>query len=344
VTRSQRTAVVVIALVVVPLLFLASGAVWFWTELHPLGGAGSHLEVQIAPGWGVPRIGDELAHHHVIDSSLVFSVYARLNGDTKFEAGTYELRKHMGVSAAVKTLKAGPKVNYSIITIPPGLWLKEIAARVAKIPGMNAQTFMQSTQNNAVRSSSAFEPANVNNLEGLLWPDTYKVSAEEDEIQVLKTMADTFIVKATALGLPDANVQGHGAYDIVTIASMIEAEAKTAADRPLIASVIYNRLARSMPLQIDATLIYARGDPRNRSISDADKQINSPYNTYLHTGLTPTPIAAVSEASLRAALNPASTTYLYYVVIDKQGDHAFASTLAEQNANIQRAKDNGVLP
>jgi len=343
VTRSQRTAVVVIALVVVPLLVMASGAVWFWTELHPLGGAGAHIEVQIAPGWGVPRIGDELAPQHVIDSSLVFSVYARLNGDTRFEAGTYDLSKHMGVSAAVKALKAGPKVNYSVITIPPGLWLKEIAQRVAKIPGMSAQTFMQSTQNNAVRST--FEPPGVNNLEGLLWPDTYKVSAEEDEIQVLKTLADTFTVKATAAGLSkDTNVQGHGAYDVITIASMIEAEAKTDADRPLIASVIYNRLGRAMPLQIYATLIYARGNPKNRSISDADKQINSPYNTYMHTGLTPTPIAAVSEASLRAALNPASTTYLYYVVIDKQGDHAFASTLAEQNANIQRARAAGVLP
>jgi peptidoglycan lytic transglycosylase G len=344
VTRSQRTAVVVIVLVVVPMVVLASGAMWFWTELHPLGGAGSKTEVQIAPGLSISSIGDELAHKGVIDSSLVFSVYARLNGDTRFEAGTYELRKHMGVSAAVRSLKAGPKINYSLITIPPGLWLTEIAQRVAKIPGMNAQTFLQSAHNKAVRSSSQFEPSTVNNLEGLLWADTYKVSADEDEIQVLKTMANTFIVKATALGLQNANVQGHGAYDIVTIASMIEAEAKTDADRPLIASVIYNRLARGMPLQIDATLIYARGNAKNRSLSDADKQINSPYNTYAHTGLPPTPIAAVSQASLEAAMNPATTTYLYYVVIDKQGDHAFASTLAEQNANIQKARENGVLP
>jgi UPF0755 protein len=99
-----------------------------------------------------------------------------------------------------------------------------------------------------------------------------------------------------------------------------------------------------MPLQIDATLIYARGDVNNRSLSNDDKLIDSPYNTYEHTGLPPTPIAAVSAASLRAALAPASTPYLYYVVIDKAGHTAFASTLAGQDANIGIAKANGVLP
>jgi len=107
--------------------------------------------------------------------------------------------------------------------------------------------------------------------------------------------------------------------------------------------VIYNRLAQNMPLQIDATLIYARGDPTNRKLSDHDKQINSVYNTYTHAGLPPTPIAAVSTASLKAALAPATTPYLYYVVIDKKGDTAFATTLEQQNANIAQAKANGAF-
>ena len=98
-----------------------------------------------------------------------------------------------------------------------------------------------------------------------------------------------------------------------------------------------------MPLQIDATLIYARGNPANRSVTEKDKLIDSPYNTYLHTGLPPTPIAAVSAASLQAALNPADTSYLYYVVVDKQGHTAFASTLEQQNQNIAIARRNGVL-
>jgi UPF0755 protein len=191
---------------------------------------------------------------------------------------------------------------------------------------------------------SPFEPEGVSSLEGLLWPDTYKVAAEEDEIQLLKTMEQTFEKKAATLGLATANVQGYGAYDVIKIASLIESEAKVAGDRPKIASVIYNRLRRNMELQIDATLIYARGDPKNRKLSDADKSIDSPYNTYTHKGLPPSPIAAVSEASLRAALNPEATDFLYYVVIDKQGNHAFGRTLNEHQQNIDRARAAGVLP
>src|SRR5262249_19248581 len=144
---------------------------------------------------------------------------------------------------------------------------------------------------------------------GLLWPDTYKISASEDEIQVLHTMEQTFVDRATALGLAGATVQGHDAYDIIKVASLVEAEAKVPEDRPLIASVIYNRLAHNPPmmLQVDATLIYARGDPKKRTLTNADKKIASPYNTYLHYGLPPTPIAAVSAASLQAALHPAQT-------------------------------------
>ena len=112
------------------------------------------------------------------------------------------------------------------------------------------------------------------------------------------------------------------------MASLIEAEAKVPQDRPLIASVIYNRLAADMPLQIDSTVIYARGNPADRALRPKDLQIKSPYNTYLNTGLPPTPIGAVSDASLRAAIAPAHTTYLYYVIAGKDGHHAFSSTYA----------------
>jgi UPF0755 protein len=340
-SRRQRTWLVLVGLVVVPLVTLMILVGWFTWQLNPPGGAGAKVEVQIARGCGVPCIGEQLSHRGVIGPPWVFNVYARLHGDSNFKAGTYELKKNMGVSPAVKTLKAGPHIAYVQLTIPPGFWLKQIAARVGKLPGLNIDSFTQATQNNAVRS--AFEPANVNNLEGLLWPDTYNISAEEDEILVLSTLSQQFEKRAVTLGLANANVRGYGAYDIIKVASLVEAEAKIDADRPLIASVIYNRLAQGMPLQIDATLIYARGDQSNRSLSNADKLIASPYNTYAHTGLPPTPIAAVSAASLKAALAPATSPYLYYVVIDKQGHTAFATTLEQQNANIALAKRNGAF-
>jgi len=130
---------------------------------------------------------------------------------------------------------------------------------------------------------------------------------------------------------------------VLTIASMVQAEAATAHDRPLIASVIYNRLARHMPLQIDSTIIYGRGDPANRALHQSDLERPSPYNTYLHAGLPPTPIGSVSDASLLAAMHPAHTSYLYYVVHSKSGKHAFSSTYEQWQQDVQYAKDHGLL-
>jgi len=340
-TRRQRTLLVIGLLVVLPLSLLAIGAGWFWFQIGACNGGKNSVEVQVLKGWSVPRIGDELHKRGLIGSPLVFSVYTRLHGDTSFEAGTYSMRKHMCIRDAVHILKAPPHLAFSRLTIPPGFWLKQIAARVQRLPGFDQAAFLESSENNAVRS--AYEPQGVNNLEGLLAPNTYDINAEEDETDILQTMVTQFDKTANKLGLARASVQGYGAYDIIKIASLIESEAKTERDRPLIASVIYNRLAQHMPLQIDSTLIYARGNPADRTLSNRDKQINSPYNTYTHVGLPPTPIAAVSLASLQAALAPAQTPYLYYVVADKQGNHAFATTLDEQNQNIAKAKAAGLV-
>jgi UPF0755 protein len=341
VRRHRRVAYVVIALVVVPLSVILVAGGWFWWQLDPPGKPGDTVQVQVERGWGVPEIADELAGHDVIGSSLVFNVYARLNGDTKFQAGTYEMREGMGVRGAIDALKDGPRIDYTNLAVPPGLWLQQVSERVGKLPGRSGEAFLEDSRNNAVRSR--LQPESVSSLEGLLWADTYRISDSEDEIDVLKTMVSLFEKKADALGLSNATVGPYGPYDIVKIASLIESEAAVEADRPLIASVIYNRLAQGMPLQIDATLIYARGKPDERDLSNTDKQIDSPYNTYVHAGLPPTPISSVSEASLRAAMAPAQTNFLYYVVADKSRRHAFAATYEEHLANIERAKEAGAL-
>ena len=340
--RRGRITLVIIAVVLIPILVLGFIAAWFFWEINGHGHPGAVVHVQVDPGWGVPRIATELHKQHIVGSSLAFNVYARLNGDNSFQAGTYDLHTNLGVRAAVAALKAGPRINYVKLLAPPGLWLQEIAGRVGKLPNRNGQTFLAATHNNAVRS--AFEPAGTTNLEGLLRPDTYKVSASQDEISILQSMVTAFDTHAQHLGLSTASVDGHGAYDIIKIASLIESEAKVPQDRPLIASVIYNRLKANMPLQIDSTVIYARGKPGDRSLSAADlTNIKSPYNTYLHTGLPPTPIGSVSDASLRAAMAPAQTDYLYYVLAGKDGHHAFSSTYEGQQQNIAAAKRLGLL-
>ena len=159
-------------------------------------------------------------------------------------------------------------------------------------------------------------------------PDTYQVSSSQDEIGILQAMVTEFDTNAKKLGLA-AEVDGHSAYDIIKVASLIESEAKVPQDRPLIASVIYNRLAANMPLQIDSTVIYARGDPANGHL-EADLDRRGRTTRACTTGLPPTPIGAVSDASLRAALAPAQTPYLYYVLAGKDGHHAFSIDLEEQ--------------
>jgi UPF0755 protein len=338
--RRRRKVVVVLLVLGIPFVALGAAAVWSWWQLDPPGGAGATVEVQVERGWGVPEIADELSDQGVIGSSFVFNAYSRLQGDTDFQAGTYTMQKDMGVRDAIDALKSGPTIDYSTLAVPPGLWLQQVSERVGELPGRSGEAFLEAGRNNAVRS--VMQPESVSSLEGLLWSDTYKISDSEDEIDMLETMVSSFETKATELGLVNANVQGLGPYDIVKIASLIESEARVDEDRPLIASVIYNRLAQGMPLQVDATLIYARGDASNRTLSDVDKQIDSPYNTYVHAGLPPTPISNVSEASIRAAMAPAQTPYLYYVVADGEGRHAFATTYDEHLANIQRAEAAGV--
>jgi len=340
--RGGRITVVIVLVVLVPLLALGSAVGWFFYELDGHGSPGAMTKVNLERGWGVPRIAQQLQHDGIIGSSLVFNVYTRLHGDNSFQAGIYELHKNLGVKDAVKALQHGPKIDYVVLRVPPGLWVQQVADRVGNLPGLRAQPFLQDTHNNAVRS--VFEPADVNNLEGLLRPDTYKVSNSQDEISILQTMVTAFDTHAKALGVDTADVEGHTAYDIIKIASLIESEAKVPQDRPLIASVIYNRLRQNMPLQIDSTVIYGRGDHANRNLTPADlENVKSPYNTYLHAGLPPTPIGSVSDASLRAALAPAQTDYLYYVLAGKDGHHAFASTLEQQNQNIAAARAAGVL-
>ncbi len=338
----RRVWAVVLILVVAPLLVIGVAALWFWWQLDPPGSAGDTVEVRVDDGWSVSRIGDELVDRDVIGSSVVFNVYTRLKDRRDFQAGTYDLERNMGVSAAVSALEAGPTIDYGEVAVPPGLWTQEVATRVGEqLPGHNSDAFLAAVRSGAKRSK--YQPEGNTSLEGLLWPSTYRIADTDDEIDVLGAMVSEFERNADALLLESASVEGRTPYEILVIASLIEAEAGTDEDRPLIASVIYNRLREDMPLQIDATLLYASGDPTKQSISEADQQVDSPYNTYLNKGLPPTPIAGVSEASLRAALAPADTDFRFYVVADASGRHAFAPTYEEHLANIEAARAAGIL-
>jgi UPF0755 protein len=211
-----------------------------------------------------------------------------------------------------------------------------IADRVGQIPGLSRDRFLEVARSNIVRSK--FQPANVTSLEGLTWPDTYYVSKADTEETLLTTLVRHFDQQATRAGLATSA----DPYRTVIIASLIQTEAKLDVDRPLIAAVVENRLRDDMPLQIDATLLYARGS-RDGPITDADYDNPSPYNTYRNLGLPPTPISTVTKTSIDAALHPADVPYKFYVLIDPSGKHKFATTYEEHQRNVEEARRKGLL-
>jgi UPF0755 protein len=234
----------------------------------------------------------------------------------------------------------GP-TSYAVV-VSPGLTLAQIAQRVGVVPGHSAGHFLAVARSGEVRSP--YQPQTVNSLEGLLFPATYSVTPDESDRKILAEMVRRFDRAAGQIGLDRAPSLVHvSPYQAVTVASMIEREAGLPGDRGKVATVVYNRLAKGMRLQIDATVIYALGRPVT-ALSLKDLQVNSPYNTYLVKGLPPTPIASPSVASLEAALHPTAGPWLYYVVVSKNGAEAFSVTYAQQLKNIALAKQRGVLP
>ena len=339
--RRRRRTLLAIALVLVPVVLVLLAGGWFLYELNPPGGAGKRVGVDIPRRTGTSEIGDLLADKGVIGSSQAFQIYVGVTRAGPFAPGHYTMRENLGVRDAVNTLKSGPaKGPEARLVVPPGLTLSEIADRVGALKGHSRDAFLQVAQSGAVRSK--YQPPDVTSLEGLLFPDTYFVSKDETDQQILTRLVSKFDEVADAIRLSEPNAAGLSPYQTIITASLIEREAKLDEDRPLISAVIHNRLAAGQALQIDATVCYAKGGC-TQSPTSADLAIDSPYNTYKVAGLPPTPISTVTATSLRAAQTPAQVPYLYYVLSDKNGKHAFATTPEEHQRNVEEARKKGLL-
>src|SRR6266581_3518933 len=213
------------------------------------------------------------------------------------------------------------------MTIPEGFRLTEIAARVHSLFGIPTKEFLTEAESGSY-TLPPYLPEGKRTVEGFLFPETYQVvqkTATADSI--IRLLLSQFQKEVQDLPWDNAKKLGVSPYQVVTIASMIEREAKLDKERPLIAAVIYNRLKIHMPLGIDATLQYIDPDPSN-GLTASDLLIESPYNTRLHPGLPPTPIASPRLSSIEAALNPAPVSYLYYVLCPKDGPgkHRFSTS------------------
>jgi UPF0755 protein len=219
--------------------------------------------------------------------------------------------------------------------VPEGWNSFEIAEEIQAQGICNREQFLAATHETSFISNLAPE---AHSLEGFLFPSTYEFTRHNSCEQVAKRMVENFravwdsIKPADSQSLPG----GLTPMQIVTLASLVERETPDAQERPLVAGVFYNRLRKGVPLQCDPTVQYAlalEGHPV-KDVKPEDLKVDSPYNTYTHTGLPPGPIANPGEASLRAALAPEATDYLYFVANDK-GGHFFAKTLAEHDRNVK---------
>jgi UPF0755 protein len=331
-SRRRRALLIVLLVVGIPVLALLGVLRWWQHELD--GGTPGHaVALSIGPGSSVKHIGDELQHDKVIGSSLAFQVYARLGGHNKYEAGDYTLSQNIGIRRAVSALERGPQSQDRQLRVVPDLYLDQVAAQVHEQLGLDANAFVQAVRSGADGTiTSPYLPSGVHSLEGLLYPDTYRIARGATVNDVIRTMVRRFDQIADSVGLSaTARAQNHTPYQLIVIASIIEREAKIDSDRPLIASVIANRLHVGMPLQIDATRLYAQ-------------RFHAPtYDTYAVHGLPPGPITTPTLASLRGAAHPATTTYIYYVLYYKNGGHKFSSTPQQFEQDVAAAKKNGLL-
>jgi UPF0755 protein len=314
---------------------------WYQRNVDPPGKPGAEVAITVAPGMSTGEIGALLERRGVISSAKVFHYYVKFNGLGTVEAGDYTLHQREAMATVVKTLEGGAKVDKGIpLTIPEGLTLPEVAKLVGTLPGRSADKFLQVAAGGTVRSR--YQAPGVTSLEGLLLPETYFFAADDDETAILRRMVDSFDALATRLDI-DAGAARLGVtpYQAVVVASMVEREARVDEDRGKVARVIYNRLAAGMPMEIDATIQFALGKQKEVLLF-SDLEIDSPYNTYKVAGLPPGPIASPGQESLVAALDPTPGKWIFFVVVDENGHHAFAETLAEQNRNIALAEQRGV--
>lgn len=288
---------------------------------------GAPVTVEVPPGASASQIADLLADAEVIRSSLAFRIVVRLRSlGAQLKPGTYELREGLGVDGAIEVLTEGIARPTETFTIPEGETVAEIIGHVARQTHLSSGAIERALTSGKHRLD--IMPARVDELEGLLFPKTYEIFADSGANDVVRVMLDQFEAEVASLDLTKADRLGLTPYEVVIVASLIEREAREDADRPKIASVIYNRIERGMRLQIDATVQYAilrqTGSYKENLTQDDYTAVRSDWNTYLIDGLPPTPIASPGLASLRAALNPAETDFLFYRLYQGSTRHCFS--------------------
>ncbi len=340
----RRRAAGLIALVVLAGL-LAFGGVAVWATLYRPAKTvepGKSVQLEVPKGASTTQIAALLAEAGVVRNATMFRVQARrANADGKLRAGVYDLATGMPYDLVIDRLEKGPPIKYVTVTIPEGWVLKQIAARLDKEAGIPKKEFLKLAQ----KGADEFAPehpylkgAYKGSLEGFLFPKTYRIREGTTAREAIEMMLDQFDKEIAQVDTSQAEKAGFSLPEIVTIASIIEREAAIPKERPLVSSVIYNRLERDMRLEICATIQYVL--PVNRfRLTWRETRTPTPYNTYLHKGLTPGPISNPGLASLKAAAAPADTDFIFYVLTGKDGSQTYATNAADFAKAKQKSKE-----
>ena len=323
---SGREKQLIIAFVII--VAMAVGRLGFFLSF-PAGEGHTVRIVDFPKGSSLRKLADELEKGGVIGSSRIFVLYARLRGVTdKVQAGTYQFTDAMLPSEILRKLLSG-EVYEKLFAVPEGYSIYQIGELLEGKKLFGKDAFLKECRNNALLKESGIHGKSV---EGYLYPSTYNLAKIADPAELVRVMVAQFSKVYNERFADLEKGSGLTRQQIVTLASMVEKEAIVPADKPLIASVFFNRLKKRMPLQSDPTAVYGVR-PFSGAVTRSDIRSATPYNTYMISGLPPGPIGNPGEGAIQAVLKPASTGY-YYFVAKNDGTHHFSATLDEHNRAV----------
>lgn len=332
--KSELAKILWIVLVV---LFLLTLPVLFFTyQIITPQGEAEERAFEIKQGDSLTEIAYNLKKENFIRSSFCFKLlgYLSKNADN-IKFGEYRLNSGMNSVEILRKILKGEVIMH-LVTIPEGYTLKQIAELLETSGVSNKEDFLKAALNNKLTIYNCFAPEN---LEGYLFPDSYSFAKNTPPDLVIDKMLSSFKEKVFPLFKEKNNPSANGLSfnQLITLASMIEAEARVDSERPVIASVYYNRLKEGWPLECDATIQYVLQE-RKFNLRFSDLKIISPYNTYLNKGLPPAPIGAPGISSIKAAVHPSKTGYFFYVRNDlkNDGSHIFTKSYSQHLAAIKK--------
>jgi UPF0755 protein len=314
-------------------LIVAALAFGVWSTLYRAEAsvpAGRNVTITIPQGLSGSQIADKLAKAGIVTNATMFRIQAQLmNATADIKTGTYTFVTGSGYEPVIRRLQQGPPAIPTVtITVPEGWGIERTAARIEEKLGIPAADFISLATTGAKQFDFAFLKDNPTpSLEGYLFPKTYTVKVGTKVADLIRIMLEQYGKETAGLDYAYAQSKGLTPHEALTIASIIEREASVASDRPKVASVIYNRLGFHMRLQLDSTVQYALHGKATLTLDDL--KTDDPYNTYMNDGLPPGPICSPGIVAIKAALQPAKTKYLYYILTYKDGRQSFATNYAD---------------